>query len=264
MKGIFIFLTFLSLYVYGDVYYAKMEPMESYTIKSSVSGEVIKSDISKEGKFIKNALIIKIDDAVNMQDLKTSKEKLKSLKEIEAIDRQNLKNAKLSYEIKKRNYDRIKNLKTKSIYEKDNQLISVISAQNQYLIAKQTLQNVKTQIDDLKYKIFVLKDTINKKNIYIKDRLLYKLYVKKGDYVNPGSRLMDVHDISKAKLTIYLSYEDMVNLDKKSIYINGKKSDVKFHKVWKVADTINISSYKAELYMPAPKIFSKVVKIELR
>jgi hypothetical protein len=88
--------------------------------------------------------------------------------------------------------------------------------------------------------------------------------VKKGDYVNFGTLLMDVDDISKAKLTVYLSYEDMINLDKKSIYINDKKSDLKFHKVWRVADTTNISSYKAELYIPAPKVFSRVVKIELK
>jgi len=264
LKKLVYMVLFVGVYLFADVYYAKVEPVESYSIKSSASGQVVKSDISQEGKYVKNSLVIKIDDATNLQDLKTSQEKLKTLKEIEAIDRQNLKNTKLSYEIKKRNYDRIKNLKTKSIYEKDNQLVSVISAQSQYLSAKQTLQNIKSQIDDLKYKIFVLKDTINKKNIWLKNRFLYKLHVKKGDYVNSGTLLMDVDDISKAKLTVYLSYEDMINLDKKSIYINDKKSDLKFHKVWRVADTTNISSYKAELYIPAPKVFSRVVKIELK
>ncbi len=264
MKKVLFLSMLISSYLLADVYYARVEPVESYSIKSSASGQVVRSNISLEGRFVKDSLVIKIDDASNLQDLKTSQEKLKALKEIELIDIQNMKNAKLSYEIKKRNYDRIKNLKTKSIYEKDNQLVLVISAQSQYLSAKQTLQNIKSQIDDLKYKIFTLKDTIDKKNIHLKDRFLYKLYVKKGDYVNSGTLLMDVQDISKAKLTIYLSYEDMSNLDKKTIYINGKKSDLKFHKVWKVADTTNISSYKAELYIPAPKVFSRVVKVELK
>ncbi len=264
MKKIFLFLFTLSLSLQADIYYAKVKPIESYTIKSSVSGKVMVSDISKEGKFIQNSLVVKIDDVLNMKDLKTSQAKLKILKEIKNIDKQNLQNSKLSYEIKKKNYDRIKDLNTKSIYEKDNQLVSVIAAKNQYLSTKQALENIKSQINDLLYKIFVLKDTINKKNIYLKGRYLYKLYVKRGDYVIPGTPLMEVKDISKAKLTIYLSYEDMKNLDKRVIYINGKKSNLKFHKVWRVADATNISSYKAELYIPAPKIFSKVIKVELR
>ncbi len=264
MSRFVLFFAIFTLFLRADVYYAKVEPIESYSIKSAVSGQVVKSDISKEGKYIKNSLIIKIDDSVNIQDLKTSQKKIEILKNIEDIDKENLKNLKLTYDIKKRNYDRIKDLKTKSIYEKDNQLTLVISSKNQYLSAKQALQNIKSQIDDLKYKIFTLKDTINKKNIYLKDRYLYKLYVKKGDFVNPGTLLMDVKDISKAKLTIYLSYEDLRDIDKKVIYINGKKSDIKFYRVWRVADTTHISSYKAELHILSPKIFSKVVKIELK
>lgn len=250
--------------MYGDIYYAKLEPYETYVIKSDVAGKVVYSDLSKEGKWVKDALVVKIDDKTDKDDLKTSMKKLSDLKEMEKLTLQNIKALKRTYEIKKRNYDRIKDLKTKSNFEKDNQLITVIAANASLLNAKQSLVNLQSSIKDLEYKIFVLKDRIEKKNITIKDRFIYKLNVKKGDYVAPGVLVMSVMDTSKAKAVIYLSYEDKENLDKKTIYINGKKTTFKFNKVWNVADSVNISSYRAELYLPKPKEFSKVIKIELR
>ncbi len=261
-----ILLSFMFVIVFAnaDVYYAKVEPFENYSIKSAVSGLVTKSKLNLEGKFIQNNAIVKIDDATNIQDLKTSEKKLQVLENMKKIIVQSVKNAKVSYVIKKRNYDRIKNLKTKSIFEKDNELIATIASQNQYLSSKQNEQNIKMQIDDLKYKIFALKDMINKKTIIIKNRYLYKLYVKKGDFVNPGSLLAQVEDVSKAKLIIYLSYQDMLNINKKTIFINGKPTKIKFYKIWKIADSVNISSYKAEIIIPSVNVFSQVVKIELK
>ena len=180
------------------------------------------------------------------------------------LKKENITNLQKSYLIRKRNYDRIKNLKTKSNFEKDNQLLSVIAADSSLIATKESLVSLENQIKDLKHMIFVLKDRIAKKNIAVKNRYIYKLNVKKGDYVAPGVVLMQTMDISKAKATVYLSYEDRENLDKKSIYINGKKSDIKFYKVWDIADTTNISSYKAEILLPRPKEFSKVIKIELK
>ncbi len=261
-KFLLILFAVLSVGV-ADTYYAKLEPVEIYKIKSQVSGAVVKSDIFLEGSFLKSRVVVAIDDKTDRKNLQTSLKKLEILKNLLEIDRQNLKNAEQSYKIKLQNYNRIKNLKTKSRFEKDNQLLLVISASNQLLNAKQALFNLKSQIDDLEYKIFLLKDTISKKSILVKDGYLYKLYVKKGDFVAPGTPLMDIADTSKAKATIYISYDDFKNLDKKELYIDGKKSNEKI-KVWKIADTTNISSYKAEIILPKPKIFSKVVKIELK
>jgi len=255
-----LFLTFLS----ADVYYAKLEPVESYSIKSDVGGKVIFSDISKEGRFVKNALIVKIDDKTDKDDLQTSIKKLADLKKMESLIKQNILSLKKSYNIRKRNYDRIKHLKTKSNFEKDNQLITVIAADSALINAKESLVNLQNSIKDLEYKIFVLKDRIAKKNIFVKDRFVYKLFVKEGDYVAPGVLILEDMDISKAKAVVYLSYEDKQNLAKKSIYINGKKTSLRFAKVWDVADSTNISAYRAELYLPKPKEFSKVIKIELK
>ncbi len=262
----FIVITILlcGTILFGDVYYAKLEPLESYVIKSDVAGKIIYSDVSKEGKYVKDALVVKIDDKTDKDDLKNSVKKLESLKKLVELKKENINNLQKSYLIRKRNYDRIKNLKTKSNFEKDTQLLSVIAANSSLIAAKESLISLENQIKDLEYEIFVLKDRISKKNIIIKDRYIYKLNIKKGDYVSPGATLMQTMDISKAKATIYLSYEDKENLSKRSIYINGKKSDIKFYKVWDIADSVNISSYKAEILLPRPKEFSKVVKIELR
>ena len=264
MKGIVVAIFFVGTVLFGDVYYAKLEPFESYVIKSDVAGKVVYSDLSKESKYVKNALVVKVDDKADKDDLENSIKKLESLKKLVELKKENIANLKKSYSIRKRNYDRIKNLKTKSIFEKDNQLLSVIAANSSLIATKESLISLQNQIKDLNHKIFVLKDRISKKNITVKNRYIYKLNVKKGDYVAPGVVLMQTMDVSRAKATIYLSYEDRENLDKKSIYINGKKSFVKFYKVWDVADTTNISSYKAEIVLPRPKEFSKVIKIEIK
>ena len=264
LKGLVVAVFFIGSVLFGDVYYAKLEPLESYVIKSDVAGKVIYSDLSKEGKYVKDALIVKIDDKTDRDDLENSMKKLESLKKLVELKKENITNLQKSYLVRKRNYDRIKNLKTKSNFEKDNQLLSVIAADSSLIAAKESLISLENQIKDIKHMIFVLKDRIIKKNIIIKKRYIYKLNVKQDDYVAPGVVLMQAMDVSKAKATIYLSYEDRENLDKKSIYINGKKSDVKFYKVWNITDTTNISSYKAEILLPSPKEFSKVIKIELK
>ncbi len=263
MKKVLL-LFYFTLFLQADVYFARVQPIETYQIKASVSGTIIFANLLLEGQYIQNATVIKIDDAADKENLKISMSKLKVLKKMEKISQLSVKNAKKSYEIKKKDYERIKNLKTKSNYEKNNQLILVINAKSQYLSTKQSFENLKTQEDDLQYKIFALKDIISKKNIRLNHRFLYKLFVKKGDFVAPGTPLMIADDVSKAKLIIYLSYDDMTNLSKKSIYINNKKSNIKFSKIWKVADSTNISSYKAELIIPAPKYFSKVIKVEIK
>lgn len=88
--------------------------------------------------------------------------------------------------------------------------------------------------------------------------------MKKGDYVNVGTSLVDAYDVSKGKLTIYLSRED-VDLAKTGVMLlDGKESNIKVDKIWDVADTQNISAYKAEILIPAPKRFSQLIKVEFK
>ena len=117
----------------------------------------------------------------------------------------------------------------------------------------------------MKYKVSQLKDTVDKKSIILEEKYLYKLMVRKGDFVAPGSALAQIEDASRAKLVLFLEPEELDGIDKRTVYIDGNKTEYKVNKVWRVADEKFISSYRAEIYIPAPKnTFSKLVKIELK
>lgn len=260
-----IAIIFLTLQLSASIYYAKVEPYEVYSIKAAASGEVIFSDRNLEGKVSTEQLVVQLDDVLNKQDLQNSKQKLQMLQKTLQITRENRANSQKIADIREENYNKLKNLKTKSQVEKDNELINTISAKNQVLALLSSEQNLINSINDLEYKIAQLKDTIAKKNIKITSGfLIYKLYVNAGDYVNVGSMLVDAHDISKAKLTIFLSKEDVEMAKKSVIYINDLPSDLHIDKIWPVVDTQNISAYKAEIILPAPERFSELLKIELR
>ncbi len=249
----------------ANIYYAKVEPLQKYSIKSAVSGKVLTSVDKLEGRVSNGQIIIHLDDVLNKEDLKNSVNKLKILNEMIKITKKNFENAKKIASIRLSNYNKIKNLKTKSRVEKDNELINSVNAQNQSLSLKSNLENLKSQLNDQKYKIATLKDQIAKKSIRVtKGYLVYKLYLQKGDFAGVGTPLVDAYDISSAKLTIFVSKEDYALAKNGVIYIDGKKTNYKVNKLWKSADTQNISSYKAEIVIPAPKVFSKLVKIEFK
>ncbi len=255
----------LALSLNASIYYAKVEPYEKYSIKAAASGEVMSVFKEAEGRVSKGGVLIRIDDALNKKDLESSNKKLKSLKRTMELTVKNLKNSKEVERIRENSYKRIKNLKTKSKASKDAELINLINASNQVLSLENSLENLKVSISDLEFKIASLEDVIKKKSIKIKQGyLIYKIYVNKGDFVNVGMPVVDGYDISKGKLTIYLSSEDVQKAKQSKIYINDKLSNLSIDKIWKVVDTQNISSYKAEIIMPAPKRFSELLKIELR
>jgi multidrug resistance efflux pump len=246
-------------------YYAKAEPKELFSVKSSVSGEVIFVHDIQEGADSDGSVIIKIDDVIDKADLESSKLKLKYLLSNIALMKQNLANSKKIVQINNDNYSRVKNLSTYSKTQKDIKLLSMINAQSSYISLKTSLENLKTQKEDLKLKIKILKDRIKKKNIAaLNGQYIYKIYPRSGDYVNPGSKLMDLYDTSEAKLVIYVSADDLLGIEKKKIYLDGNESAVRIEKIWRVADSVNISSYRVEILIDKPKQFSKLVKIEFK
>lgn len=258
-------LMVLALGLNASVYYAKVEPYEAYSIKATASGEVLSVFKEAEGKVSNGGVLLQIDDFLNKKELKSSKVKLASLKRTMELTNKNVRNSKEVERIREENYKKIKNLKTKSRTSKDAELINLINASNQVLSLENSLENLKVSISDLEFKIASLEDTIAKKSVNIKNGfLIYKTYVNEGDFVNVGTPLVDAYDISKGKLTIYLSKEDVETAKNSVIYINDKKSNYKIEKIWKVVDTQNISSYKTEINIPAPKRFSELLKIEFK
>lgn len=147
-----------------------------------------------------------------------------------------------TYNIKKSFYQKIKKLTTKSKNEKDNEKIIFLNAKQAYIKAK----------DDLKNR------TIKANGLYIEDIL-----VKKGNYVNPGTPLIKAYDTSKAKLTIYVSKEDIIDIKNRKILVNGKEN-YRLYKYFTIADDVQISSYKVQLIGPAPREFSHIAKVEIK
>ncbi|MDD2451739.1 MAG: hypothetical protein PHU67_07475 [Sulfurovum sp.] len=233
-----LFLLLLTpLFVWAKVHYAKLEPYESVTLKSAVSALVMDVDLDAEGSVVDQKRVIYLDDRLDKISLKTSKANLLILEET-------LKR-KESY------FHRIDKLKTASAAQKDEAFYSFASAKTQYM--------------DMEYKIAQLEDSIEKKSIVLHRKYLYEIMVRKGDYVTPGSSLAKVVDASRAKLVLYLDAEELEGIEEKSVYLDGKKSELKVDKVWRVADEKFISSYRAEIYLDAPEgSFSKLIKVELK
>ena len=153
---------------------------------------------------------------------------------------------------------------SKSDLDKDLEFYDLITTENNYLSLRGQTVDIKTQLRDLDTNIATLKKSIKDKKISSNGMYIDELYVKKDDFVNLGTSIMKVLDMSKAKLTVYLTKEDVQEMENKVIFLDGKPTQYRFNKIWNVADSKYISSYRAELVVEAPERFSKLIKIELR
>lgn len=235
MRIIWICLLAISS-IFANEYYAKLEPIDSFQVKSAVSGKVIYSNSKIEGLQANNSTIIEIDSLVNKVELEQSKNKLKFIDEM--------------LEIEKNNYNRLNQVTSKSEFEKDTQKLKVI--------------NLESSKADMIIKIESLKDTISNKKLVEKSNYIFNIAVKDGDYVSPGTLLYESKDLSKGKLEIFVPIAQIEEIKNKDIYLDGIKSNVKISKIYDVADDTNISAYKVELIIEDVKIFSRLVKIEFK
>ncbi len=235
MRYLLVVLVFLNL-SFANEFYAKLEPIESFQVKSSVSGKVIYSNEMIEGKKSNNSKIIEIDSYVDRIDLEQSRAKLKAVNEMMKIE--------------EKNYNRLLKVTSKSGFEKDNQKLKVI--------------NFRTTKADIQIRIANLRDSIKNKKLIEKSNYIYNIAVKKGDYVNPGTFLYESKDLSRGKLEIFVPISDIESIKDKKIFLDSKATDLKIAKIYKVADTKHISSYKVEIIINNPKTFSRLVKIEFK
>lgn len=261
-----LFLLLVSpMLLFAKVHYAKVEPYESIILKSAVSALVTDVDLDAEGKMIDAKEVIALDDTLDKVNVRSSKDSLVLLQQMHDI---NIDIAEsLSDTVKRQEgyFNRINKLTTASRTQKDNAYSSFTSAKTQYLGTREKVISLEKQILDMQYKVAQLEDSISKKSIVLNNKYLYKLIVRKGDFVNPGTALAEVNDASRAKLVLFLEPEELNDINQKSVYLNDEKTDYKIDKVWKVADEKFISSYKAEIYMPAPEgFFSKLMKVEIK
>ncbi len=220
----------------AGTYKAKIQPYESVTISAQTSGEIIKLDQKDELKMLDKKVLI-IDHVLESKELKNDKQKLKLLQNQIAI--------------KQRQYNRIKNLKGQSQTTKERY--------------KSELLNYQMQSMDLKNAIARLEDIIRKKEITLHHKYLKKLYVKKGSFVAPGAKLMEVEDQNSSRLVLFIDAKDRQNIQNKTILIDGKSDHgYKIEKAGDSTDEQYLSSYRVELTKEGKAPFGKIVTIEIK
>jgi len=258
-------LLILPFLLFSKVHYAKVEPYESVILKSSVSGSVTDVNLDFEGKTVISERVIHIDDKLDIVNLNDSKQNIILLKDMFKLNKDIASTLNNSMQRQEEYYKRISKLSTASKTQKDNAYSAFSAAKTQYLSTKEKIISLQKQILDMQFKVTQLEDTIVKKSVMLKDKYLYQLLVRVGDFVAPGTPLARVENIKRAKLVLFLEAEELEKLASKSIYFDGNKTEYKVDKVWKVTDEKFISSYRAEIIIPAPKdIFSKLIKIEIK
>jgi len=261
---IFLLLFLFINSVFANVYYAKVEPYELRKISSNVSGEVLFTDKDMLGRKLSKKPYIIIDSKIDQDELDAINLKLDLTKQILKNNEKILKNLEKTLLFKRKNYDRVRSLKIKSQIEKDNEYYKLVTSENSYINTQKEINTLKINITDLELRKKQLIKTINDKRLRANGFVLYSLDVKPGQVVSPSMQLATIADTSKAILTIYLDDEDLSRLDKQTIFLNDKKTEYKIDRVVKIADSKNISKYKAQIIIGAPKVFSKLLKIELK
>jgi len=264
MKTLLILLL-TPLLLFSKDHYAKLEPIESLSIKSAVSAQVTQVKLSLEGKLIKSSSIIQLDSKLDKTRIASIQH---SLEIIESMIQTNQTILSLLEESKQRQeeyYYRISNMQSVSQTKKDNAFYTYTNSRTQYFSTQEKIDSLRKQRVDLNYEIVRLNDSISKKSIHINNKFIYKFLVNKGDYVNMGTPLVQLKDLSSAKLVLFLEADEIKEIKKKTIYIDDKKSNYKISKIWKVTDEKFISSYRTEIVIKNPKqSFSKLLKVEFK
>ena len=264
MLKLLFLLVSLSTIIFANTYYAKIEPYEVRDIFSNAAGEVVYVDENMLGKRLSKKAFIRIDDTLNRDELKSVKEKIAYFEMTLENDEKILENLKESLRRKKENFHRIESLSIKSKVEKDREFYNVVSSENSYLATRKEVNSLQANLSDLKLRQEQLLKTIHDKSITANGFLLYGLKVKPAMVVNIGTPLARVADISRGIITIYLDKSDLHDYKDMIVYIDGKRTHYRLGRVIPVADTNNISRYRAQIVVDAPKYFSQLVKIELK
>lgn len=259
---LFVFLLCNSLF--AKVYYAKVEPYELRDISSNVSGLITYIDEDLLGSKLSKKAYMRIDDELDVKELKYIDDKLEYLRDIVKVNEKVLENLTLSLQKKQENYNKVVSLKFKSSVEKDKEYYDLITNQNLNLSTQKEIQNLKIQITDLKLRQSQLQRSVKDKHFIANGFVLYEILVRPGQVVSISTPLAKVADTSRAKLTIFLDEADVIDAKKRIVYMDGKKTSYKISRILNIADSKNISKYMAQIIIPSPNIFSKLIKIELK
>jgi multidrug resistance efflux pump len=252
------------LVVTAGSYMAKVEPYDTVTIKAAAAGAVLEANTSAEGRVLHGARLVHIDDRIERSDLENARRNRAILSEMLELDTSALKVLEETMKRQKAYFERMRRLSTASQTQKDNAYNAYASAFNQYVAMREKVLSLRKQLNDTDAAIVRLEDTIEKKSIEVTG-FVGTLKVRKGDYVAPGTPIARIDDTSKAKLVLFVPQKELEGIENKTVLINGKTTDYKVSKVWRVSDEVYMSSYRVEIVIDAPKdAFSKLVKVELK
>lgn len=241
MKKSLLLFIFLISSTFSKEYMAQIKPNETFEIKAEVSGLVGFIQKDKEANFIKDkTTIVKLNTKDEKIDLQANKDLLISQNEI--------------VKIKKMNYQAKGRIKQLSQYDKNNEKISYLEAKKELINTKKTISN--------------LENTIDKKTFNVQNRYLGEIFAKQNQFLDVGEKVYESYDISKLKITLYLTKEEIDKLPSQALFINNEKSEFKVNKVYKIKDSVKISRYKVEFTKKNRNydsyFFDKVVKVELK
>ena len=261
---ILLYLLLSSVWLSAEVHYSKVEPYKLKNISSNVMGEVLFVNEDMLGKKLSDKPFILIDAEIDNAELINVETKLEDMKETLKINKKILKNLEEILKKKRINYKKTEALKIKAKIDKDREFYDLIASENSLNATQKEVYSLKNSIADLELRRIQLKKSIRDKKVHQKGFVLYSLDVKEGQVVNMATPLAKVADTSKALLTIYVDADELPNIKNKKIYINDKKTPYKVSRVLGIADGVNISKYKVQIVIDPPKIFSKLVKVELK
>lgn len=257
-----LLLLLAASFTFADVHYSRLIPFESYNIKAATSGHILDVINEKEGRTVDDEVVVQVDDRVDKIQLQALQTTLEQVKAQIKINNDILVNLQESLKRQEGHYERVASLDTRPQNEKDSAFYNFVSAQNSYLQTKEKISSLIDKEAATKHSIANLKDQIDKKSFNVTG-FVNSIEVTKGDYLNPGTLVATLKDTSKAKLELYLSDEE---LNAKEVYIEDKKFEKGFDKVWKVTDETHISSYKAQIILNEIEDyrFGQLLKVEVK
>ena len=261
----YLILLLTPIIIFARVHYAKVEPYEDIILKSAVSAQVIEVQNALEGQVVDSDMIIQLDSQLNETELESNRDTLQLLDNMIATNLSIKDALQESLSRQEEYYYNISKLGSIPKKKKDSAFYSYISSKTQYLSTQEKIENLSKQQIDIRYNIERLQDQISKKTIFVHNKFVYKLLVHEGDFVNKGTPLAQLKDLTRAKLVLFLTQEELRDIESKRIYIEGKKTDYTLSKQWSVADEKFISAYRTEIVIDNPTYkFSKLVKVEFK
>jgi len=226
-------LLLLALPLSAGTYKAKIEPYDSATISAEVAGRIVKLDQRDELKTL-DKVVITIDHALEALYLANDRTKLKLLGE--------------QIDLKREQYESIKALKSQNRFTKDDYLTQLLALQ--------------MQAEDLRSAIAQLEDTVAKKELAVRGKYLKALYVREGEYVAPGTKLMQLEDHGGGRIVLYVDAADRARLEGSSIRVEGEEG---WHveKAATTTDDTYVSYYRVDLVKKGTVPYGKIVNVTI-